>query len=169
MSMATPDSAEASASANDMKVVFTLELRDCDKKSRYRVNLANQVVEFMTREFSLYSWYTTNKEDAITLNVTIIACSEGSRWGRMCCGELGVGWVLLKLNWHLLSKDNKRLTNPTGERLRDSGALGFADLCEENFGEQRMLTYLASEAADTIAMKARSALSAEIAASGRQI
>jgi hypothetical protein len=167
--MATPDSAQASASANDVKVAFILELRDKDKQNPYRVNLANQVVELMTTAFGAYSWYTTNKEEAITLNVTIIACSEGSRWGRICCGELGVGWVLLKLNWHLLSQDNKRLTEPTEEKFRDSGAIGCVDMCEDKFGEQTMLTCFASEAARTIARKASSALSAEDAAPGRQI
>jgi hypothetical protein len=157
--MATDSSAQVGTSANDMKVAFTLELRDEDKQNPYRINLANQVIQLMTTAFGADASYITKNEKAITLNVTITACSEGSRLGRICCGELGVGWVVLKLKWHL-SKDNKRLTEPTKERFRDSGAIGLADVCADNFGEQTMLTYLASEAAKTIARKASNALSA---------
>jgi hypothetical protein len=157
--MATSNSTKVGSSANDMKASFTINLRDADKKHPYRIELANQVVEFMTTAFGSGGILTlTNDERATTLNVTITACSEGSRCGRICCGELGVGWVVLKASWHL-SRDNKQLTEPTKERFRDSGAIGCADLCDEKFGEHALLTTLTTAAAHTIATKATRALS----------
>jgi hypothetical protein len=84
-----------------IRVVCEVELRPKDQKVPDRVILANKVVERMSETIQRGSFFPPNKGD-ITLKITVMACSEGSRCGRICCGELGVGWVMLDCDWLLM-------------------------------------------------------------------
>lgn len=66
------------------------------------------------------------------LVITIKQCSKGGRWARMCCAELGMGWMRLSMRWEL--KDSKGgAALASGEcHLEDSGNIGFSDLCERS-------------------------------------
>jgi hypothetical protein len=128
-----------------------------DQKVPDRGTLANKVVERMSETIQRGSFFPPNKGD-ITLKITVVACSEGSRCGRICCGELGVGWVMLDCDWLLMRGDTK-LTKPKTESLRSSGALGFTDVCEANYGENTILNDLCYKMAETIGQESAMALS----------
>jgi len=80
---------------------------------------------------------TAKNEDAITIKIELLQCHEGSRWGRMCCGGLGFGWVVLEAEWQLL-RGGVQLASKR-EILRDAGAIGFADVGNKDFGHQTLL------------------------------
>lgn len=105
--------------------------------------LANQAVERLTRLINI------GRPDA-AIDINIEMCTEGSRWGRICCGELGMGWIVLNLTWQLQG-------NPEPARrikLRDSGAIGFTDVCEPNYGENLLLNDMTVRAARKITKEA---------------
>jgi hypothetical protein len=140
-----------------IRVVFELELRPKDQKVPDRVTLANKVVERMSETIFRGNFFPPSKGD-ITLKITVVACSEGSRWGRICCGELGMGWVMLDCDW-LLMRGDAKLTEPKTQSLRSSGAIGFTDMCDENFGENTILNDLCYKMAEKIGKKSAAALS----------
>jgi hypothetical protein len=140
-----------------IRVVFELELRPKDQKMPDRVTLANKVVERMSETIQQGNFFPPNKGD-ITLKIAVVACSEGSRCGRICCGELGMGWVMLDCDW-LLMRDDAKLTKPKTESLRSSGAIGFTDICDANFGENTILNDLCYKMAEKIGKKSATALS----------
>jgi hypothetical protein len=116
-----------------IRVVFEVELLPKD-----------QVVERMSERIEKGDFFPTSKGD-ITLKISVLACSEGSRCGRICCAELGVGWVMLDCEWLLMTGDATKLTKPTKpktESLRSSGAIGFRDVCDANYGENTILNDL---------------------------
>lgn len=92
-------------------------------------------------------------EGGVELKISFLQCTKGSRWGRMCCGELGMGWVVLELDWSLVEGD-KVLKQPAKFKLRDSGAAGISDLCDSDYGENVLLTQLCQEAARKIVREA---------------
>jgi hypothetical protein len=109
-----------------------------------------------TMQKVLASKYFPPGEGTSTLKVTILSVSKGSRWGRICCGEVGVGWAVLKSEW-CLTRDGKNLTPPKIETTRDSGAAGTKDANAE-YGENQIVDDLARAAGDTIGPKATAAL-----------
>jgi hypothetical protein len=127
-----------------IRVVFEVELLPKD-----------QVVERMSERIEKGDFFPTSKGD-ITLKITVLACSEGSRCGRICCAELGVGWVVLECEW-LLMRGDAILTVKT-EKLRDSGAIGFADLSDADYGHDTLVYELSLKMARTIGHKADLAL-----------
>jgi hypothetical protein len=98
-----------------------------------RVTLANKVVELMSETIQRGSFFPPGKGD-ITLMIIVVACSEGSRCGRICCTDLGAGWVMLDCEWVLMRGDAK-LTKPKTESLRFSGGIGCTDVCDADYGE----------------------------------
>jgi hypothetical protein len=142
---------------NTVRVAFEVKLRPKDQKVPNRVTMANDVVERMSETIlQKGNFFPPNKRD-ITLKVTVVACSEGSRWGRICCGELGVGWVMLDCEW-LLARGDTKLTEPTTETLRSSGAAGFSDVCDANFGQNTLLNELCYKMSEQIGNKSAKAL-----------
>jgi hypothetical protein len=140
-----------------IRLAFEVELRPKDQKVPGRVALANKVVERMSETIQRGSFFPPNKGD-ITLKIKVVACSEGSRCGRICCGELGVGWVKLDCEW-LLMRGDAKLTKPKTESLRSSGAIGFSDVYDANYGENTLLNNLYYEMATQIAKNSATALS----------
>jgi hypothetical protein len=138
-----------------VRLVFEVMLKD-KKVTPRQLTLANEVVTRMTETIQKGHFFPPNAGD-ITLTITIVACSEGSRYGRLCCGELGVGWVVLECEWLLMRGDVKLTTTKT-EKLRDSGAIGFADLCDANYGENTLLMDLCVRMAVQIGKKSAIAL-----------
>jgi len=98
----------------------------------------------------------SDEDDAVSLKVKILSVTKGSRWGRICCGEFGVGWAVLKTEW-CLTRDGKSLTALNMETTRDSGAAGTKD-GDANYSEKQIVDELAQAAANTIGVKAKAAL-----------
>lgn len=82
--------------------------------------------------------------------------------GRICCAELGVGWVVLEIKWKLLAKKKTDTKEQDGQeivvcegtkKLRDSGGIGFIDMCESDFGENILLKVMAPDLAREIVDK----------------
>uniref|UniRef100_A0A7S3LFD6 Uncharacterized protein n=1 Tax=Amphora coffeiformis TaxID=265554 RepID=A0A7S3LFD6_9STRA len=48
------------------------------------------------------------------LHVDVLQCTQGSRCGRICCAELGMGWVVLEVSWRLTQLPS--LTDNEGRR-----------------------------------------------------
>jgi hypothetical protein len=139
-----------------VRVAVEVKLRPKDQKVPNRVAMANAIVERMLETIQSGNFFPPNKGD-ITLKVTVMACSEGSRCGRICCGELGVGWVMLDCEW-LLARGDAKLTEPRTEKLRDSGAIGFSDVCEANYGQHLLLNELCYKMSEQIGTKSARAL-----------
>ncbi len=91
------------------------------------------------------------------MKITVVACSEGSRRRRICCGELGVGWVMLECEW-LPVRGDAKLTESKTETLRSSGAAGFSDVCDANFGQNTLLNELCYKMSEQIGNKSAKAL-----------
>jgi hypothetical protein len=68
--------------------------------------------------------------------VNIDNCTPGDRCGRICCGEFGVGWAVLGISWSV-DQDGNEVSSMHRNRkeFASSGACRFADLCDENIGE----------------------------------
>lgn len=87
--------------------------------------------------------------DSKILNIKILQCTEGSRMGRICCAEMGVGWVVLEIQWALKDEKGNVLANGS-KKLQDSGNIGIADLCASDIGERRLLDTMAPKLAAEI-------------------
>jgi hypothetical protein len=92
--------------------------------------------------------------NSIMLNLNILQCTEGSRWGRICCGELGLGWIVLETKWELVDEKGCVLVKGAS-KLRDSGALGCVDMCANDYGEQSLLKTITPNLAKEIKSKSR--------------
>jgi|UniRef100_A0A7S4GEK6 hypothetical protein len=59
-----------------------------------------------------------------------VAVDGGSQWGRICCGELGVGLVKVQVQGSLLQNDKVyRTICQTVANESDSAVLGCGDMC----------------------------------------
>jgi hypothetical protein len=145
-----------------VRVVCKVDLRKKDKLRIANAELVDQVCEKLKEEFNKNRdasfIFDDQLEGGIALITTVVACSVGSRWGRMCCGELGAGWVVLHVQWHLENEDGMKLTEPKTEKVRDSGVIGFEDLCDADFGPHTVKFELSKRAAKTISAEAKSAI-----------
>ena len=77
-----------------------------------------------------------------TLSIVVLQCTAGSRWGRACCAELGMGWVVLEIQWKLTSSstgdDTVACLAQGCEKRRDAGNMGFGDFCSSDVGERAL-------------------------------
>jgi hypothetical protein len=144
------------SSSNTARVVIDVWLRPEDQTSTHRLTMANEVVDRMSETIHRGKFFPPTKGD-ITLKITVVACSEGDRYGRICCAELGVGWVMLDCEW-LLMRGDAKLTQPETEKLRETGALGFADVCDNEYGQHTILNDLCYKMAERIGKKSAKAL-----------
>lgn len=107
-----------------------------------------------------------NEKGSNTLTIDILQCTEGSRWGRVCCSEVGVGWVVLEVSWKLVA--GKEVIPPDAtppkilcegtKKLRDGGNLGFADLCEPKLGESTLVEDMVPRLVIKISTQVQSAM-----------
>ena len=112
--------------------------------------IVNRVIERMNKELSVLK--NGSKNGSTVLNLSILQCTEGDRWGRICCGELGVGWIVLEIEWKL--KDEKGCVLVNGaSKLRDSGVVGCSDLCDNYYGEKNLINTLTPKLAEEIKSK----------------
>ena len=65
------------------------------------------------------------------LLITIKQCSKGGRWTRMCCAELGMGWVRLVIHWALKNSNGEVLASGSCH-LEDSGNIGCSDIFDRS-------------------------------------
>jgi hypothetical protein len=100
----------------------------------------------------LAAQYFKPSEGDVTLKVAVLSISKGSRWGRICCGECGVGWASLTTEW-CLTRDGKDLSTPIKHTTLDSGAAGTKD-GDKNFAKKELVDSLAKRAAHEIGKKA---------------
>jgi len=129
-----------------------------DANIRHHVWLANQAKELFVSSFKARGLRDVQDDagspnnNKLTLHINIVRCSDGSRAGRMCFGELGMGWALLFLRWRLSNDQTKdTVLGPFEEKFRDSAAAGCADLCDPMFGDntvKRMASILGPNAID---------------------
>lgn len=145
-----------------VRIVCEVNLRPQDEHRSNRIAMADIVAKQITKTLTGTAFFpstsSSNNEDAVTLYITISACSEGSRWGRIWCGELGVGWAVLRVGWCLLTQGGDPLTKPCTEVFRDSGAVGFQDLCNAHHGENQVLDSMCFLAANHVGAKAKAAI-----------
>jgi len=119
-------------------VEVTVDLKK-NSKYPYMVRLAEQAATLLRTEL-LKSLGLGNGQHISQLSkfrilhVNIDNCTPGSRWGRMCCGELGVGWAVLCISWSV-EDGNKVGMNRNKKEFATSGAIGLDDVCDENVGE----------------------------------
>ncbi|KAL3893227.1 MAG: hypothetical protein SGARI_008304 [Bacillariaceae sp.] len=85
-----------------------------------------------------------------TIKIDILQCTEGSRCGRICCSEIGVGWVVLEIKWQLLQGKRDIVVAQGKDKLRDGGSIGCADMCSSDVGENALLKQMAPKLAKDI-------------------
>jgi len=117
-------------------VEVTVELKN--SKYPYRVRLAEQAATLLRTKLVISLGLGTQQQCTPSrsnriLRVSVDNCTPGSRWGRMCCGWLGVGWAVLYISWSV-EDGNKVVTNHQ-KKYATSGAIGLDDTCDELFGE----------------------------------
>jgi len=129
-------------------------------KIKYEISgggeIVNRVIERMNKELDVLKNGSNNP--IMSLNLNILQCTEGSRWGRMCCAEVGVGWIVLEIKWELIDENKGCVLVKGASKLRDSAAIGFADLCESNYGEENLLNTMTPNLATEIKSKSRAFL-----------
>jgi hypothetical protein len=145
-------------------VTVEVDLDQEDKQVLYRTTLASSITPVIQKEVqqSLKLSCTDNKESTLSIQLKIKRCSEGSRWGRICCGELGMGWSLLFVEWTLVEKDAENdgtLIGPEVVQCRNSGAIGFVDVCESDYGEKSVQRMAQEEVPAGISKAIRGAFS----------
>lgn len=99
--------------------------------------IVNRVIEALNSSLAR-NGIENNKQGSRTLSIEILECTDGSRWGRICCAELGYGWIILDARWKVKDMDGKILKQGT-KVWNDSGAIGLDDVCESDLGEKRLL------------------------------
>lgn len=140
--------------AGNVQVHFADEVRLFSRRQTHRAaEVKIEMLEVLLKYF-FPSGYE-NKGGNITLKIDLLQCQEGSRWGRMCCGGLGFGWVVLETEWRLSRGAKPLLTKR--ELLRDSGAIGCADVGNKKFGYHTLIK-LAQKMALTIGSESRNIL-----------
>lgn len=142
--------AEQTASA---RVWYEVKLSPEDAKDPKKMSEAYKVGTILTKTLS---GYFPPDQGEITVKVIILKINKGSRWGRICCGEAGMGWASLDVDWCLLDRDGKEITPLKRERAKDSGALGTRDGNKE-FSETLIVEDMASRAANQVGAKAKAA------------
>ena len=139
---------------DDIKIVY-------DFPSKGAGEIVNRVMdrlnECFKKTFPNLIVESTSKSRYV-LTVTLLQCTEGSRWGRICCGELGVGWVVLEIQWKLTDTVTSIVLTKGTKKLRDSGAIGFVDMCKSDMGEVALLDEMTPKLANKIALASLNAL-----------
>ena len=129
-------------------------------KIRYKISgggeIVNRVIERLNKELGVLKNGSNNPN--MCLNLNILQCTEGSRWGRICCGELGAGWIVLEIKWELIDEKKGCVLVKGRSKLRDSVAIGCADVCESNYGEENLLNTMTPNLATEIKSKSRAFL-----------
>ena len=139
----------SSLAMSDLKVVYNINGGD---------ESTNRVCDRLDKELQSLKKFTTGSPKILTLE--IIRCTEGSRWGRICCAELGEGWIILKIRWALTIEGSPETVLATGEsKLEDSGNIGCSDLCDSNYGEHALLDILTPKLVEKITLSVRPSLS----------
>lgn len=145
--------AEQTASA---RVWYEVKLSpEADAKDPKKMSEAYKVGAILNKTLSGDQYFPPNQGD-ITVKVIILKINKGSRWGRICCGEAGMGWASLDVDWCLLRQDGKEVSPVKRERVKDSGALGTRDANQE-FSETQIVEDMASRAANQVGAKAKAA------------
>ena len=143
-----------------------------DTVSQHRVFMATQAKELLIAAFKARGLrdvqeYTTT-DNKLTLHIKITRCSEGSRLGRYCFAQYGVGWALLHLEWRICDdRTHIVVVGPFTEKLRHSAALGCADMCDDRVGDMAIQDMAASRGPIAIEKKISKALPF-VGASSRQ-
>lgn len=135
------------------RVIYEVKLDEKHNKDGKKQSEAYRVGSQMQKVLASPNYFPPNE---VTLKLTVSSISKGSRWGRICCGECGVGWAVLKTEW-CLTRNGKNLTSPKTETTRDSGAIGTKD-GDPNFSEKQIVDDLAHAAANRIGAKAKAAV-----------
>jgi hypothetical protein len=133
-------------SLNDItNLEIEMDLHREDKSSLHNIDLAREASELLRGKLTEFitAWAKDDggnnktKQDEkkqLTLAIKITRCTEGSRMGRICCAELGMGWALFHFSWQL--KHHKiKIIGVEKEAFGDAGAIGFADLCDSQVGD----------------------------------
>jgi len=151
---ADDDQQKQHCSADQVVVVFKNKMRMQSQRDAHYVIECRHT---MSNVLADAECYPSDKGD-ISLKISLLKCTEGDRCGRICCGKLGMGWVVLKAEWQLVQKDGTPLAAKHHEKLRDSGGLGGClDLCQRDIGHTRLIE-LADEMARKIARESKKEL-----------
>ena len=143
---------------NVVNVQLRLEKRDAGKS--YNVRLAEENAKLLqTNLETQLKQGSTSAFATLALHINITRCTPGSRAGRVCCGELGVGWALLFIQWSISEGGDKIVIASGTEKYRSSGALGCDDICESTVGEDFVCKVARSTAPGDIVKNATIALS----------
>mmetsp|Transcript_48506 Transcript_48506/g.48867 ORF Transcript_48506/g.48867 Transcript_48506/m.48867 type:complete len:135 (-) Transcript_48506:106-510(-) len=129
-----------------LKIVYDISAGD---------EMTNRVVDCLNKE--LAELKSSTKGSPKVLKLDINSCTKGSRWGRMCCAELGMGWIKLQVKWTLMLE--KELLVEGTWKGDDAAGIGFTDLCDSDAGENILLHKLVPKLAADIKAKTRSSLS----------
>jgi len=111
-----------------------------DTNDEHHVLMANQAKELLIAAFKARGLRDVREEapieNKLTLHINITRCSHGDRLGRYCFALFGLFWALLFLEWHVCDdRTSTVVVGPFTQKLRDSGVLGFADMCDDRVGD----------------------------------
>ena len=136
-----------------------------DSMNQHHVFMADQAKELLIAAFKarglrdVREGTRMDNDNKLTLHIKITRCSHGSRLGRYCFGHFGVGWALLFLEWWICDDRTRTIVvGPFTEKFRDSGALGFADTCDDRVGDMAIQQMASTRGPIKIDKKIRKAL-----------
>ena len=112
-------------SLNDLGIEISSDLANEDKKVLFRVGYVKTLAAEMKQPFSQHLGIPveeSNKTKPLLLKIVITRCSEGDRCGRICCAELGMGWVVFAFHWSIVdAASGKVLKAAVQEKYHDAG------------------------------------------------
>jgi|EP00979_Chaetoceros_neogracilis_P008944 hypothetical protein len=131
-----------------------------DAQKSYNVRLAEKAANLLETNLETrlaQGIKTPLPNPTLTLHVQITRCTPGSRAGRICCGELGLGWALLFVKWSI-SEGGEIIIASHTEKYTSSGFIGLDDICESTVGEDFIFKAVRAIAPGDIVKKAVIAL-----------
>jgi hypothetical protein len=116
--------------------------RSKDFHSPDRVERAQRICRLLNERLKeLFPAATASNKPKVVIHARVVLASEGSLSGRFWCAELGVGHAKLRVRWVLASSsstDSKTFFLGNAEYKTSSAGCGFADLCQNNAGDQAL-------------------------------
>ncbi|GFH55664.1 hypothetical protein CTEN210_12140 [Chaetoceros tenuissimus] len=122
----------------DNHTIFKVEvdIKNKDAKYSYYNRLANEAAKNLQTALETKLQKQNVKADLKrVVRIKIKTCDPGSRGGRICCGELGVGWAKFAISWEVSEGDSNDAVVLGKKAYETSGAIGFEDMCSPDVGE----------------------------------
>lgn len=132
-----------------MPIWFAFETQDLEIKKGQNQDIAAKAQQSMRHVLTGRFQNQVPTADTV-IHINLLQCSKGDRTTRVWCGEVGLGWIVIEVEWNM-TKGKKSITSkPIRIKHYHSAGRGSYDLCDRKYGERTLLHNLCVKAATEI-------------------